>query len=153
MKTANFITASAEITTVTSLKKGDVYKRLNDSSYGEDTIVHGIVLDVLYNGTDAAIQTMEFKSGYNSLDTDFKVFGSNKDIKVFPSSQEEVQVYLKDCINNIADEIETKKKAVIEAEEKLKKAKAIVSGDLVKNLSTPEYSDQPQAIEEGSTNG
>lgn len=142
MQTANFITASAEITSITKLKKGDVYKRLEEPSYGDDTIVHGIVLDVLYNGTDAAIQTMEFKGNYSQITTTFKVFAGGKDIKIFPSTQEEVQSYLKDCVQSIESDITKKKKEVTEAEDRLEQAKAIVSGSIVKNLSTPEYSDQ-----------
>lgn len=144
MQTANFVTASAEITSITKIKKGDVYKRLEDgSTYSEDKIVHGIVLDVLYNGEDAAIQTMEFASSYKDLTTGFKVFGSKKDIKIFPSSMEEVQTYLKDCVKNIETELSTKQKEVLEVEDKLEQAKQIVSGELVKHLSTPEFSNEP----------
>lgn len=145
MQTANFITASAEVTTITKLKKGDVYKRLEDSTYSGDEIIHGIVLDVLYNGTDAAIQTMEFKGSYNSLDTTFKVFGGSKEIKIFPSSQEEVQTYLKDSVESIKRDITTKEKALAEAHDKLEQAKNIVSGELIKSLTIPEYSDKPLA--------
>lgn len=142
MQTANFITASAEVTSITKLKKGDVYKRLSDDTYSGDEILHGIVLDVLYNGTDAAIQCMEFKSSYSSLDTNFKVFGGSKDIKIFPSTQEEVSQYLKDVVKSIERDIETKQKSLSENQDKLVQAKQIVSGSLVKKLTTPEYSDK-----------
>jgi hypothetical protein len=143
MQTASFIQASAEITTITKLKKGDVYKRLNDKDYGDDKITHGIVLDVLYNGTDAAIQCMEFESSYSSLKTEFKVFGGDKEIKIFPSNKEEVQVYLKDAVGMMEEKVTEKRQELAQAEVDVEKAKAIVSGSLVKKLTTPEFSDEP----------
>lgn len=142
MQTANFVTASAEVTSITTLKKGDVYKRLETSDYSGDSIIHGIVLEVLYNGTDAAIECMEFTTGYQSLNTKFKVFAGGKDIKIFPSSQEQVQEYLKDCVSSIERELKDSEKNVLDTQEKLTQAKRIVSGDLVKNLSTPDFSDK-----------
>lgn len=153
MQTATFVQASAEITTITKLKKGDVYKRLNDSDYGDDKIVHGIVLDVLYNGTDAAIQCMEFQSSYNDLKTEFKVFGGSKEIKIFPSSKEEVQVYLKGCVANMTDKVADKRSELSQAETDLEKAKDIVSGSLVKKLTTPEFSDKLTEVSDLVTAG
>lgn len=154
MQTANFITASAEITSITKLKKGDVYKRLTEADYagGVDKITHGIVLDVLYNGTDAAIQTMEFQSDYNGLKTEFKVFGGGKDIKIFPSSQEEVEKYLKGCVDAIKRDIETQEKKLIETKEKLTETIRITSGELVKRLTTPDYADTVLVMKSQSTN-
>lgn len=147
MNTSNFITASAEITTITSLVKGDVYKRLEENSYSEDSIVHGVVLDVLYNGTDAAIQTMEFKSSYSSLETTFKVFSGNKDIKIFPSNQAEVEKYLADCVKSVEREVESNKKKLAESETKLAQAQEIVSGDLIKQLNTPAHTSGKSILE------
>lgn len=139
MQTTNFIAASAEVTTITSLKKGDVYKRLEESSYGEDKIVHGVVLDVLYNGTDAAIQTMEFKGTYRSLDTSFKTFSGDKEIKIFPSNPEEVKSYLETTVKSIENDIDSKKKELSEAEDKLAKAQELATGGFFKKLQAPEY--------------
>lgn len=141
MQTTNFIAASAEVTTITSLKKGDVYKRLEESSYSSgDKIVHGVVLDVLYNGTDAAIQAMEFKGNYSSMDTEFKTFSGDKEIKIFPSNADEVKQYLKTTVESLERKVVEKKKEVVEAEDELAKAQEIVGGSLIKKLRTPEYS-------------
>lgn len=147
MNTTNFITASAEITTITSLKKGDVYKRLEESSYGGDEIVQGIVLDVLYNGTDAAIQVMEFKPGYKDIDKTFKVFGGAKDIKIFPSSKEEIEHYLNDSVRNMQDEIVKKESELLQAKDNLAKTQEIVNGTLIKSLTTPDFTNQGQLAE------
>lgn len=148
MNTANFVTASAIITRVTELKKGDVYKRLDDgSSYSEEKVLYGIVTDVLYNGEDAAIQSMEFKPGYRELDVDFKVFSGGKDIKVFPAEQSELSSYLSSVVESIEHDIKSKKDELLKAEEKLVNAKEIVSGQLVKKRTTPACTNEKIAIE------
>src|SRR3954470_12502966 len=98
MKTQTIIQASAEVTQITSLKKGNVYKRLEEGSYGGDKIIYGIVIDVLFNGEDAAIQAIEFEPSYSTLDTKLKTLGTKAELKIFPASQEELNVYLKDAV-------------------------------------------------------
>src|SRR5690349_24839270 len=99
MQTANFIQASAEVTNITTLKKGDVYKRLHDEGYGEDKIVYGIVYDVLYNGEDAAIMTLEFTPGYRELKTELKTFAGKKESKILPCTPDEGKKYTDDAID------------------------------------------------------
>lgn len=148
MNTASFVTASATVTRVTELKKGDVYKRLNDDSYSSDDKLRiGIVTDVLFNGTDAVVQTMEFTKSYREIKTTFEVFYNDKEFKVFPATQEEVKQYLQDCVESIESEISSKEKELEEAKEKLVKASEIVNGTLVKKLTTPTISNEPIAIE------
>jgi hypothetical protein len=139
MESINYIKASANVTRVTSLTKGDVYKRLEDSSYSDDKLLYGIVLDVLYNGSDAVVQAMEFKPSYSSMETSLKTFAGDKDIKIVPANQDEISEYLKSCVSGIRSDVEAQKKKLAEAEDKLREAKKIVSGDLVKKLTTPTY--------------
>ena len=146
MKTGSFITASAEVTQITELKKGDVYKRLEESSYGDDKIIHGIVLDVLFNGQDAAIQAVEFQGNHKTLDTNFKVFSGGKELKIFPSSMAEVKTYLKDCVGSIERDIQSKEKDLDEAREKLNQANDLVSGNLIKKLTTPSHTRTPALV-------
>jgi hypothetical protein len=104
-------------------------------------------LDVLYNGTDAAIQVMEFKPGYKDLEKTFKVFGGSKDIKIFPSSKEEVQNYLDNLLVAMEGDIEDKKEELKKVEDSLVKARQIASGTLMQQLTTPEYIDSSKGIE------
>lgn len=147
MNTANFITASAVITRVTELKKGDVYKRLEDSTYSTDKLKYGIVIDVLYNGEDAVVQTMEFNSSYSSLETTFEIFSNEKDLKIFPATQEDLKQHLANCVEQLSAKVETKKEEATKAEADLAKAKDIVSGSLVKKLTTPSFTNEKIAIE------
>ena len=115
METKSFITASAEITRIVSLKKGDAYKRLEDNSYG-DKIKFGIVLDVLNNGTDCAIQTIELESNYNGVTCENQIFSGNKDIKVFPAQVDEVGKFFLDNIKGMKQSIADDKEKLIEKE-------------------------------------
>jgi hypothetical protein len=141
METKNFINASAEITRIVTLKKGDAYKRLEDGSYG-DSIMFGIVTDVLNNGTDSAIQSIELKSSYSGVECENMVFAGNKDIKVFPAQADEVGKFFLDNIRGMKQSIADDKEKLIEKEKQLAKIIELSNSDNITKITSPESSNQ-----------
>ena len=93
MQTKTLVEASADIITITSLKAGDVYKRL-EKSYSGYSVNYGVVTSVLHNGTDAAILAIEWKGSFREITAESKVFGTDDDIKVFAAEPAEVREHL-----------------------------------------------------------
>ncbi|MBL3699272.1 hypothetical protein [Leucobacter luti] len=117
MQTKNLIQASATITRVAELKVGDVYKRLEESSYSGAKLKFGVVTGTLHNGDDAAITALEYEEAYSDgMNVELKVFGTSDDLKIFPSTREEFETH-------VAGLIGSTQRAVRDAEKKLEKAK------------------------------
>lgn len=93
MQTKTLVEASADIITITSLKAGDVYKRL-EKSYSGYSVNFGVVTSVLHNGTDAAILAIEWKGSFREITAESKVFGTDDDIKIFAAEPAEVREHL-----------------------------------------------------------
>lgn len=90
MKTQNLVRPPAEIVTILTLVKGDVYKRLEPkTTYTAEKVVFGVVTDVLHNGEAAAITAIEFEESYSDVTPALKVFGTDTDMIVFPAAVEE----------------------------------------------------------------
>jgi hypothetical protein len=140
MQTSMLIQASADVVTILSLRKNDVYKRLNDrTAYGsatEPTLRFGVVTDVLNNGTDSAITAIEFSADYSGANPEVKVFRAGTDIALFAASPAEVVAHLDEVTAAAQRAVET-------AESDLGKKRAVL--DLARQafgraaeLSTPE---------------
>lgn len=138
MQTASIIKASAQIVRITELTAGDVYKRLEKSSYGDgDTLYMGIVTDVLHNGEEAAITACEFKPTYNDLEVKFRTWSGERDLALFPANPSELEVYLGDITSSLDRTIAVKERELGELQATRQKAADIIDGTLARNLSTP----------------
>ena len=138
MTTQNLIEASATIIRVTNLKKGNAYKRLEEGSYSETKLVFGIVTDILNNGEDCVIQSVEFDPSYRGLSTKIKVFGKETDLKIFPANPEEVSKFLNECLKSCKENLVDKQKHLHEAETLIKSVSDIISGEIVSEITAPE---------------
>lgn len=138
MKTVNLVRASAEIITVISLKKGDVYKRL-EKNYSGYSVHFGVVTDVLHNGEQAAITSLEYASEYNSTSlAKVKVFGTEDDIQVFYATPEEFRTHLGDLERDYASKIKKAKKELVEMEEVMSKVQQLKTDNELRELNSPE---------------
>lgn len=103
MNTTTLVQATAQVVTITSLKAGDVYKRLQENAYGEKyKMLFGVVQDVMHNGEDAVISAIEFDSDYSGTDIKLKTFGTSVDLKLFATTPDEVRVHF-DSLEHNAD--------------------------------------------------
>lgn len=143
MQTKNIIQASANVIRITSLKVGDIYKRYEDSTYSTG-VYYGIVKAIANNGENTFIEAIEYKKSYSSIDADFKVWGGEKDIAIFPATVEElteefggVEKRLLKEITDKEEEIEAKKKCIAET-------RLLLSGELSKQLQSAEHRSMTQ---------
>lgn len=88
----NMVRNTAEVIQVVELVPGDVYKRLETSSYAAPKLLVGIVTGVLNNGEASAITAVEYATGYSGAETTLKVFTDQdgSSLQLFPASQEEI---------------------------------------------------------------
>ena len=89
-KVKTFVEASGKITTVMELGVGNVYKRLQVETYGEDKMMFGIVTDLNNNGEQSYIVASEFNPvEYGGSELKSHVFGGERDVNIFPVSVED----------------------------------------------------------------
>lgn len=142
MQTVNLVQASATITTITELKVGDIYKRLEESSYSGAKLKMGVVTGTLNNGEDSVITSLEYDIDYSDgVKTEVKVFGTNAELKIFPAAAEEVTQQ----ITALEESTESAVRRAETALEKVKQSAEIVAGlrDLKLNQPTVAQLAQP----------
>ena len=88
MQAHTLVRTSAEIVTITTLRPGDVYKRLVKDWQNQYEAVFGIVQTVDANGEAAMISSLEV----SKTKVDHKVFGTDSDLQIFASTPEEVSL-------------------------------------------------------------
>lgn len=143
--TRNLIRASAEITHITTLRVGDVYKRLDTSS--SDRLFVGIVTDVLHNGEEAAIVAVEYGDDWSGVQVSRKVYATDRDLAIFPCTAEEFA-------SRMGDLVPTARRKVRDAERDLAKAQeTLAEVERVASLTptTPEFTDSVPAPAEAVT--
>lgn len=135
MQVQRLVEPSAEMVTVTTVKPGDVYKRLVEPSYGtgDSSIQLGVVTDVMHNGTDAAITSIEFGIDFRDVKPQIKVFGTRNAPQIFAAQPDEITLHLEELRSTIAQQIES-------AEKKLSETRAIEQMVNVKLAGLPELS-------------
>ncbi len=146
MKTQNVIQASANIIRITQLKKGDVYKRVEEANYGGASIRYGVVIDILNGGEKGFIESIEYTKSYSSIEAVVKVFTGNDDIAIFPTTIEEVNEHLNGCIDSIQKSIDQKEKDLEKEMKCLEDAKKFVSGETSKKLTEPDFVSLSQEV-------
>lgn len=142
MQVQQIIQASADVLTITKLSPGDVYKRVEESSYGASdvTLRFGVVRDVMNNGSDAAVTALEYVNNYNSIAASIKVFNGAKPVAIFPATPSEFRAYLTDLRAAADRGVETALEGLRKAEQVLSAVKAIEVQAY--DLRTPEVSTQ-----------
>lgn len=113
MQTATIVRASipeAEVVQITALRRGDVYKRLVKNYSDNYTVHYGIVTDVMFNGEDAAITSIEFSRSYNAVTPTLSTFGTDSELKIFGATPEEVHQHLAELHETAQRAVEAKQK-------------------------------------------
>lgn len=110
MKTKNLVKASATVVTIRTLEKGDVYRRVETSSFASDKIVFGVVTDIGHNGKDAFVQALEFDPTDYSGDIERKSFSTDKELALFSALPEEFIAAAADSRHAATRAIQTKER-------------------------------------------
>ncbi len=139
MQTKNIIQSSANIIRITQLHKGDVYKRIEESSYGDPTVKYGVVMDILNQGDKGFIEALEYTKSYSTIDASLKIFGGDKDIAIFPTTIEEVKNHLNSAVESIRKSIEDKRQALEKEIKMLGEVETFVSGETAKKLTEASF--------------
>lgn len=139
MQTKSIVQASANVIRIVNLKKGDVYKRIEDSSYGNANIHYGVVVDLFNDGSKTFVEALEYTKSYSDVNAEIKVFGGDKDISIFPTDIEEVKNYFASAINSVEEDISKKKIELQKTIEACEKSKQFVSGELSKQLTELDF--------------
>jgi len=114
--TANLVRASAEVVTILTLRKGDVYRRLYTPSYSPERMVYGVVLSVDHNGTNAAITALEFSKA-NGVEQ--VVFGTQTELNVFATTVDEAREAFREIEEKQEGVVKTKRRELSREQEVL----------------------------------
>ena len=144
MQTKSIVQASANVIRIVNLKKGDIYKRYEESSYGSDKIHYGIVNNINNNGEETFIEATEFSVSYNKMEAETKIFSGKKDISIFPATIENLEQDFGRCLTQTKKEIKEKEEEIIGLKKALVTTERLLSGEMQKELSTPEFKELPQ---------
>lgn len=144
MKTQQAIQSTANVIRITSVSAGDVYKRFADTEY-DDKVYYGVVKAVHDDGEKTIIEAVEYCYKYSGISVDFKVIGGTKDVTIFPSTPEELNLELEKArkaqvkkIQEAEDEIEISKRLIDEID-------GLISGETQKNLQSMSYKELTQS--------
>lgn len=104
LDTRTLVQGAAQITRIVTLRKGDVYKRLE--SAGRTKLLFGIVTDVMHNGDAAAITAVEYDGDWYGATVSRVVFSSADTPAIFAADPAEFVGQLGDLITNQRRKIE-----------------------------------------------
>ena len=106
MKTSQLVKAEAEVVTIVSLRRGDVYKRLEAATtYRSDQIKYGVVTEIAHNGEDAFIAAVEFSADDYTGELARKVFSTGANLNLFACEPAEYIAAAADLKNAIQRKI------------------------------------------------
>ena len=144
MNTKNIIQSSVNVIRITNLKAGDVYKKIEDSNYSNDSVKYGIVKAVLNNGEKTFIEAIEYKKSYSSIDAQMCIIKGDQDVAIFPTTIDEIKdelggvsEKLRKEVVDLEKQIEGKKKCIAETE-------LLISGELSAKLSMADFKEMTQ---------
>lgn len=128
MNTTTLVQATAQVVTITSLKAGDVYKRLQENAYGEKyEMLFGIVQDVMHNGEDAVISAIEFESTFSGTDIKLKTFGTSADLKLFATTPDEVRVHFGSLEENATRAVENARRELEKKQDMVRRIRTLAA--------------------------
>lgn len=123
MQTQHLVQASADVITITTLRAGDVYKRLQKRYNDEYFAVIGVVQSVDNNGTDTMISAIEIGDDAVTL----KVFGTNTEMAIFAATPDEVAHVAAEVKRTLTSRVESYERQLAEAENALTRFSAVTA--------------------------
>ena len=143
MQTKNLIQTSANVIRIINLKKGDIYKRYEDSTYSSG-VYYGLVKDIKNNGEQTFIEAIEYKKTYSNISAELKVYRGEKDLAIFPATLDEVKDEFVSVVEKLEEEISTKKKEIADKEKCISDTNKLLSGELSKMVQSAEFKEMTQ---------
>lgn len=143
MITKQAIQSQANVIRITSISAGDVYKRFADSEY-DDKVYYGLVKAVHNDGEKTIIEAVEYCYKYSDISVDYKVIGGTKDITIFPSSPEELNLELEKARKAQLKKIEDAQSQIEKSNQLIAEIDGLVSGETQKTLKAMSYKELSQ---------
>lgn len=140
MHITNLIEASADVITITRLKAGDVYKRIDGGA-----IKFGIVQTIMHNGSEGAFSALEISPGYQSVNAVNKVFETGGESALFTCTPEEFAVHITEIRKTISDWVLNATRALVNAQETERKTEEILATVGRREVTAPETT-EPRAF-------
>jgi hypothetical protein len=143
MNTKNLVQTSVNVIRIVNLKKGDIYKRYEDSTYSSG-VYYGLVKDIKNNGEEVFIEAVEYKKSYSDITADLKIYSGDKDLSIFPATLDEIQNEFGEVIEKLNKEIESKNKEIENKKKCIEDTKKLLSGELSNMIQSAEYKEMTQ---------
>lgn len=120
MQITSIVKPTAQIGRVVELAEGDVYKRVEVSTY-DTKLVHGVITGVLGNGENTTVTAIEYiPGGYSSNEVKTKIFTDRDDVTIYPADPTEFR--------NAIDDLEVaQERAVTSARSTLERAEEMLN--------------------------
>ncbi len=144
MKTQSIIQSSVNVIKLVNLKKGDVFKIIEVTSYNNNGITYNVVTNLYNDGEDSFIEVVQYTKSYSDINAEIKVFSGSDNISIFPCEIKEVEEYFGSAIKSIEQDINKKKKELQSEIEALARSKEFVSGELSKKIQSAEFKEITQ---------
>jgi hypothetical protein len=142
MQTKQLVQASANVIRITKIEKGDIYKRFSDDN--NDDTKFGIVRNVYNDGENTVIEATEYSVSWRDMNVKNVVLRDKNDYILFPATLEDLQLEFKKVVSTKEYEINQKEKEIEEAKETIKITEKLISGEMQKELKTPEFKEMTQ---------
>ena len=153
METQHIVRGGAEAVTITRLVVGDVYKRVEESSYGSGaTLRYGVVTDVMDNGPDAAVVALEFRPAEfgSGVVVETKIITGNQPFAIFPATPDEVRDHMQSVMDAAQAAERTAEEAYAKAQGVTERVRRLAR-DVTAGALTVPATHTPQAIETAVT--
>lgn len=131
MQITNIVKPTAQVGRVIELAEGDVYKRVESSTY-DTKLVHGVITGILSNGERTTVTAIEYvPGGYSSNEVKTKIFTDTDDVAIYPADPTEFR--------NAIDDLETsQERAVLSSRTALERSEHLL--EQIRGLRTLEVS-------------
>lgn len=134
MKIQNMMKPSAQVVRIVNLSKGDVYKRVEKSNYGEPKLLLGVVREVLLSEEETTVIGVEYHVSYGSVTVNEKVMTGDTDALIYPATPEEVAAESERLRETLEKRIQDKEAELEKARKDLTRfastEKALIEGTL-----------------------
>jgi hypothetical protein len=130
MRVSQVVRASADIVRITSLRQGDVYKRVDSNSYTGNKLRYGVVTDVMYDGEEGAVTAVEYEIDFGKVVPRVMCYTTNEGPALFPAQPEELLVHMADLRKALDDTVLQKERELSEARTMRRNAENILTNRL-----------------------
>ena len=143
MLTKQAIQSTANVIRITSVSAGDVYKRFEDSDW-DNKVYFGVVKAVHNDGEKTIIEAVEYCYKYSDISVDYRIIGGTKDVTIFPSTPEELNLELEKARKAQIKKIEDAKEQIEKSTQLLTEIDGLISGETQKSLQAMSYKELTQ---------